>query len=95
MNWALVFSLVRNIAPPILTYVAGRYPDFAGPIMNVIAVLGTGGAAAWGATTHTDSGKIAAVEAIPEVQRIVVARTATNGVAAAVADTSRPKVVSQ
>lgn len=40
-----------------------------------------------------DSAKIAAVEAIPQVQKIVVDRTATNGVAAAANDPARPKVV--
>jgi hypothetical protein len=40
-----------------------------------------------------DGAKLAAVEAIPQVQRIVVDRTATNGVADAASDSSRPKVV--
>lgn len=40
-----------------------------------------------------DSVKIAAVEAMPDVKRIVVLPTAKNGVAEAVADETRPKVV--
>jgi hypothetical protein len=41
----------------------------------------------------SDSAKLAAVEAIPQVQKIVVDRTATDGVADAAQDPSRPKVV--
>src|ERR1700693_3056221 len=40
-----------------------------------------------------DGAKIAAVEALPDVRRIVVAPDARDGVATAAADPSRPKVV--
>lgn len=46
----------------------------------------------WSQLTKTDSAKIAAVEALPDVTKIVVAPTSANGVAAAAADPSRPKV---
>jgi hypothetical protein len=49
---------------------------------------------AWGYFAHTDSAKLAAVEAMPDVKEIVAKSTATDGVAAAVKDSSRPKVVS-
>lgn len=48
----------------------------------------------WGYFVHTDSAKLAAVEALPDVKSIIVKPSATDGVAAAVKDVSRPKVVS-
>lgn len=49
--------------------------------------------AIWGYLAHTDSANIATVESIPQVQKIVVDRFATDGVADAAADPTRPKVV--
>ncbi len=48
----------------------------------------------WGYFVHTDSAKLAAVEALPDVKKIVVGPSATDGVEAAVKDATRPKVVS-
>jgi hypothetical protein len=95
MNWDIVFSLIRNLGPPILTYAAGRWPEYAGTIGEVAAGIATLGAAGWGATTHTDSGKIAAVEAMPDVKQIVAVSTpsADSAVKAAAVDPDRPKVV--
>ena len=94
MNWAIVFSVVRAVAPSLLSFIAGRYPQFAGPIMEVAALLGTSGAATWGAMTHTDSAKIAAVAALPDVAKIVAVPSPdrNSAVAAAVADQEQPKV---
>lgn len=47
----------------------------------------------WGYFVHTDSGKLAAVEALPGVEKIITGPDATDGVAAATADRDRPKVV--
>lgn len=49
----------------------------------------------WGALAHTDSAKLAAVEALPDVRKVVVTASATDGVQEAAADPSRPKVVTQ
>lgn len=49
----------------------------------------------WGYFVHTDSAKLAAVEALPGVEKIVTAPNAADGVAAATADRSRPKVVAE
>ena len=46
------------------------------------------------ADTMTDSAKLRMVEAMPDIKAIVAKPTATDGVAAAVKDSSRPKVVS-
>jgi len=40
---------------------------------------------------HTDTAKLKAVEAMPDIAKIVAVPNASNGVAAAVADPSRPK----
>lgn len=48
----------------------------------------------WTYFVHTDSAKLAAVEALPDVKKIVVGPSATDGVEAAVKDATRPKVVS-
>jgi hypothetical protein len=75
------------------------YP-WLGPILTpLIGVLGTGGLATWSAFGHTDSAKLAAVEALlPEGGKIVVpARSVASdsALAIAVADTTRPKIVAQ
>jgi hypothetical protein len=95
MNWDIVFSLIRNLGPPLLTFAAGRWPEYAGTIGEVAAGIATLGAAGWGATTHTDSGKIAAVEAMPDVKQIVAVATpaANSAVKAAAVDPERPKIV--
>ena len=46
----------------------------------------------WDMFVHTDAGKLAAVEAMPQVKKITVTADADNAVAAAAADPSRPKV---
>ncbi len=42
---------------------------------------------------HTDAAQLKAVEAMPDVKKIVVAANAGDGVGAALADPTRPKVV--
>ena len=49
----------------------------------------------WSMFAHTDSAKIAAVAAMPDVEKIVVQPKAADGVGAALADPAQTKVVSQ
>ena len=49
----------------------------------------------WGVLAHTDSAKLAAVEAMPDVTKISVKETASDGVANAMADPTRTKVVAE
>lgn len=58
----------------------------AGAVLMAAPVL-------WGLVAHTDNAALATVEAMPDVTKIVVKTTSTNGVATAAADPSRPKVV--
>jgi hypothetical protein len=46
----------------------------------------------WSQLTKTDTAKIAAVTALPGVTKIIVSPSATDGVAAAAADPTQPKV---
>src|ERR1017187_7511893 len=48
----------------------------------------------WDMFVHTDAGKLAAVAAMPDVKNIVVKVSATDGVAAAAADPTQPKIIS-
>ncbi len=47
----------------------------------------------WSMLVHTDAAKIAAVEAMPDITKITVKASATDGIADAANDPSRPKVV--
>lgn len=50
----------------------------------------------WSMFVHSDTGKLNAVAAMPEVEKIVVAPTnGTTGAGAAAADTAKPKVVTE
>jgi hypothetical protein len=63
-------------------------------VQSALAVAASGAVVGiWSQITKTDSAKIAAVEALPDVKNVVVEKTATDGVAAAAADPERPKVV--
>jgi hypothetical protein len=64
------------------------WPTVSGIMLAVVPYV-------WGYFAHTDSAKLAAVEAIPAVNKIVVSSGAPRDVKAVVADADRPKVVSQ
>lgn len=49
----------------------------------------------WSLFVHSDKGKLAAVAAMPDVEKIVVQPTASDGAGAALADPSMTKVVSR
>lgn len=49
----------------------------------------------WSMYAHTDAANIAKVAAMPDVEKIVVQPTATDGAGAALADPTQTKVVSQ
>jgi hypothetical protein len=95
MNSDQFLSLVRTIL------------QIAGTVVVSHGVLGIDGASweiisgaiivvaptIWGIMTRTDAAKIASVAAMPDVTKIIVKATATDGVANAAADPSQPKVV--
>ena len=70
----------------------GAYTSLAIAFVAAAPVIVSG---VWGLMRHTDSGNLAAVEAIPAVRQITVSPVAsTANLAAVVADPSRDKVVS-
>jgi hypothetical protein len=62
-------------------------------IMTGVGILAPVVLGAWGMMTHRPTAVIAAVEALPDVAKIVVKPTASPDIKEIVADTSRPKVV--
>lgn len=91
---AQLWTMIGGVAGIIVPYVWGRFAHTSTAKLAAIATMPPADKrVAMGQIP--DSLKLAVVEAMPDVQRIVVAKTATNGVAAAAADTSRPKVVIQ
>lgn len=62
-------------------------------IMTGVGVIAPVVLGAWGIITHRQTAVIAAVEAIPDVAKIVIKPTASRDLKEIVADTSRPKVV--
>ena len=64
-------------------------------IITICGALPPVVAAIWGAFSHTDAKKIAAVTAMPDVAKIVVKVGAVDGAATAAKDPTQPKVVTQ
>lgn len=65
MNWAIVLGVLRTVAPAILAFIAGRWPQYAGFTTELIALLGTAGAATWSGIGHTNAATISAAAEIP------------------------------
>ena len=94
MNSNVVMGILRALVPGLVAYAAGRGWISASSAGEIGAAIITLGAAAWSASTNTDAASVATVAAIPSIAKILVKSSATDGVAAAVADPSQPKVVS-
>ena len=92
-NTDQLLAIARTLGPPILTYLAGRYPDYAGVIGQLAAGLAAVGATGWSVAGHTTDAKIAAVELLDQVVKVQVKPTAD--MRPAINDPNRPKVVSQ
>jgi len=92
-NTEQFLAILRTLGPPILTFLAGRYPQYAGLIGEILSGTAAVGATGWSVAGHTTAAKIAAVEALPDVKQIVVKPTAD--LRPAINDPDRPKVVSQ
>ena len=93
MNQDQLLGILRiglAIFLPVLT-TKGYVP--AGAVTDISSAVIALGVAGWSWGAHTDSAKIAAVAALPDVRKIVtVASPASDAVKAAVADSSQPKV---
>ena len=93
MNASVVMGILRAVVPGLVAYAAGRGWISAGEAGEISAAIITLGMAAWSATTNTDAAHVATVAALPGIQQIVVKTSADDGVAAAAADPTQPKVV--
>jgi len=101
MNSTQIESLLRwllGTSGPIgaLLIYWGITPDNLGHLLEIViaavAVIPPLFALYLSIRAHTRSREIAAVEAIPEVEKILIKPTATGTVAAVAADPARPKV---
>lgn len=83
--------MISGVAGVIVPYVWGLYANSNAAKLNSIAAMPAGAKNA-AFNQISDSVKLASVEAMPDVKRIVVSSAAKDGVADAAADNSRPKV---
>ena len=95
MNQDQLLSLLRAVlqifgtsivAHGILGINGAMWEQITGAVIILAPVL-------WGIAIHTDSAKIAAVTAMPDVKQIVVKAGAVDGAAQAANDPAQPKVV--
>ena len=94
MNQNQITGLARALVPALIAYVVGKgwlsQSSAADVSAAIIALL----AAGWSVQTHTDSNAIKTVAAMPDVRAIVAQPNPQDGMAAAIADQTQPKVVS-
>lgn len=88
---------VRAGVASLLAVAIGKFPGLSTYLdpstQTALGVVAAGiVVGVWSQLTKTDSAKLAAVEAMPEVKKIQVSPIAAGALADAVADTSRPKV---
>jgi len=93
MNQDQLTGMLRIFVPTGIAWAVGKGYVPAGAAGDVgaaiLAVIG----AAWSYSAHTDSAKLAAVTALPDVKKIItVASPVNDAVKAAMNDASQPKV---
>lgn len=84
----------------LIAHYAAKYPvltNILSPEVQAAVGVAASGAVVglWSHLTKTDEAKIAAVAAMPDVEKIVVQPKASDGVGAALADPAQMKVVSK
>jgi hypothetical protein len=93
MNQDQFLGILRAILPAGLAYVVGRGWVPAGAAADVGAGVIAVASAAWSYASHTDGAKLAAVTALPDVRKIIVASSPSNdAVRQASGDSSQPKI---
>ena len=90
---------VASILAGLIAHYAVKYPIISGflspEVQASIGVVASGFAVAvWSQLTKTDGAAIAKVAAMPDVEKIVVQPTASDGAGAALKDPTQTKVVS-
>jgi hypothetical protein len=94
-NTDQILSLVRAILVIVGTILTTKgivgtadWTTYSGAIITIVPIV-------WSMFVHTDSAKLAAVEAMPDVAKIIVTPNAVDGAGAAAADPDRPKVTTR
>jgi hypothetical protein len=98
MNNTQMLSLLRTVLQMAGTFVMSHsllgsntnqlWEMISGVLLMVIPTL-------WSMYAHTDNAMLKNVTAMPDVSKVIVNRSATDGVADAAADPAQPKVVTQ
>lgn len=91
---------VASVLAALIARYATKYPilaDVLSPEVQIAIGVSVSGAVVglWSQLTKTDAAKIAAVAALPDVEKIVVQPKSGDGVGAALSDPAQTKVVSQ
>ena len=94
LNQDQFLGILRALVPAGMAYAVGRGWVSASSAGEVSAAVITISAAVWSGFAHTNSAKLAAVEALPEVRSIVVKpmSSASSAAVEAAVDVERPKV---
>jgi len=93
MNQDQFLGMLRVIVPTAIGWAVGKGFIPAGAAGDVGAAILAVAGAAWSYGAHTDSAKIAAVTALPDVKKIVTVPAPANpAVAAAASDSMQTKV---
>ena len=94
MNQDQFLGIIRAILPAGIAYAVGKGWLSSSSAADVSAALIALAAAGWSIAEHTDSAKLAAVEAMPDVRKIVPSAMAAkdSAVGQAAADSDRPKI---
>ena len=93
MNQDQFLGIIRAILPAGIAYIVGKGWVSSGAATDLGAAIIAVTSAAWSYTAHTDGAKLAAVTALPDVRKIIVASSPVNqAVAQASVDNSQPKI---
>lgn len=96
MNQDQALSALRWLVTGIGGYAVGRGWITADQVTYILGALAALVPLVWSFLSHTDSAKIAAVTAMPEVKQVVVTPTAPDTAAAqAAASSAQPKVTTR
>jgi len=97
INKDQLLGILRAVIPALMAYLVGRGWISESSAGEVGAAIITLAAAGWSIGVHTDSAKIASVEEMPAIKKIVVDALAPTGEAASQAaiDKDRPKVATE
>jgi len=93
MNLDQFLGILRVVLPVVLPILTAKGIVPVGATADISSAIVALGAAGWSWIAHTDSAKIAAVTALPDVKKIVTVSVPINpAVAAAASDATQTKV---